>query len=226
MSVAPELSLETSNFRPAMRCATAAVRPVTPTTWRRSSASPQRTGKRWTDAASNTYTGGHEQGYGAIQRRLLAKLAENTADPLEDERATLSYRTEANTRSWTPLSDLAVDGTHSAIESARRALHTLAEDGVVALASRSTLTADGVTRHVSIARLTNPELDAAVEAVRIEVRAAHNARVGRTVPSASRTSRSVRPTAAPSSTPTRTRYEWRATPAATPPVLARVRRPK
>ena len=117
------------------------------------------------------------KGYGAIQRRVLAKLAENTADPLEDERATLSYRTEANTRSWTPLSDLAVDGTHSAIESARRALYRLAEDGVVALASRSTLTADGVTRHVSIARLTNPELDAAVEAVRIEVREAHNARV-------------------------------------------------
>jgi hypothetical protein len=70
------------------------------------------------------------RGLGAVQRRVLEQLRENTADPLND--FTDDYRTRY--RSWTPVLTLAGDdATRSQIESVRRAVNKLHAAGLVAV---------------------------------------------------------------------------------------------
>jgi hypothetical protein len=65
------------------------------------------------------------KGYGAVQRRVLAKLAENQVDPLSE------LDTPPYFQSWTPLSDLANEDDRAETEATRRAVKKLAAAGVV-----------------------------------------------------------------------------------------------
>ena len=98
------------------------------------------------------------KGHGSTQRRILEALRANLADPVADDSA-----------SWTLLTDLAADGTHASIESARRAIHRLAKEGLVeTTASRS--------GHL-LARITpSAEQQAAIDAERAEQRAERTVR--------------------------------------------------
>ena len=64
------------------------------------------------------------KGYGAVQRHVLARLAENPADPAADHDAPPYHQ------SWTSLHDLRT-GTRYHEESVRRAVSKLAPAGIV-----------------------------------------------------------------------------------------------
>lgn len=99
------------------------------------------------------------KGHGSTQRRILEVLRSNLADPVVDEQA-----------SWTRLADLAADGTHASIESARRAVHRLADEGLVEISGRA-------GSHLWARITPDAEQQAAIDELRAEREAKREKRV-------------------------------------------------